>query len=160
MRSVYLPSCVTHSASATIATRNTADKYRICVLRARIYARAICSEKAFVCISCISQRKDYEIRPYLAMSGSKCQMYRQLFNVRFPSDVHKRVVATQKIREAVRAEAKKLEDEFKAREAQKSMVDKYIECRAKLWKMQELINDYKRTRHAPDLPTQLVFPFY
>ena len=108
----------------------------------------------------MGQRKDYEVRPYMAMSGSKCQMYRSLFNVRFPGDVHIRVVAEQKRNEAARAETKKLEDEFDARESAKSMVDRYIECRAKLWKLQELINDYKRTHHSPDLPTQLVFPFY
>ena len=94
------------------------------------------------------------------MSGSKCQMYRELFNIRFPSDVHKKVVATQKLREAARVEEKKLEDAFKAREAAKSMVDRYIECREKLWKLQELVNDAKRTHNTTILPAQPVFPFY
>ena len=122
--------------------------------------RPTCNEKVFVCISCIARRKDYEVRPYMAMSGSKCQMYRSLFNVRFPGDVHIRVVAEQKRNEAARAETKKLENEFHAREAAKSMCDRYIECRAKLWKLQELVNTYKQSHHAPDLPAQLVFPFY
>ena len=122
--------------------------------------RTSCSEKAFVCIHCIGLRKDYEIRPYIAMSGSKCQMYRQLFNVRLPSDVHKRVLETQKIRETARAEAKKLEDKFHAIEAEKSMVDRYIECREKLWKLQELVNEAKRTHNTTILPAQPVFPYY
>ena len=122
--------------------------------------RPTCNEKVFICLLCISQRKDYEVQQYMAMSGSKCQMYRQLFNVRFPSDVHKYVVAEQKRNEAARAEKKKLEDEFNAREAAKSMCDRYIECRAKLWKLQELINTYKQSHHAPDLPAQPVFPLY
>ena len=77
--------------------------------------RTSCSEKAVVCMHCRILYKDYEIRPYLAMSGTKCQMYRALFNIRFPSDVHIRVVAEQKRNEAARAETKKLEDKFHAR---------------------------------------------
>ena len=122
--------------------------------------RTTCSEKAFVCFYYLAQRKDYEIRPYLAMSGSKCQMYRSLFNVRFPSDVHIHVVATQKRNEAARAKTKHLEDEFKAREAAKSMVDRYIECRTKLWALQELVNEAMRTHSTTNLSMQPVFPFY
>ena len=122
--------------------------------------RTTCSEKVFICFYCLGTRKDYEVRPYMMMSGSKCQMYRSLFNVRFPSDVHVRVVAEQKRNEAARAEAKKLEAEFNAREAAKSMCDRYIECRAKLWKLQELVNEAKRTHTTINLPAQPVFPYY
>ena len=122
--------------------------------------RPICSEKAFVCISCISQRKDYEIRPYIAMSGLKCQMYRSLFNVRFPSDVHIRVLESRKRQEAARAKTKQLEDEFNTRESAKSMVDRYIECRTKLWALQELVNEAMRTHSTTNLSMQPVFPFY
>ena len=94
------------------------------------------------------------------MSGSKCQMYRSLFNIRFPSEVHIRVVADQKRNEAAQAETKKLVDEFNAREAEKSMVDRYIECRAKLWKLQELVNEAMRTHSTTNLSMQPVFPMY
>jgi hypothetical protein len=118
-----------------------------------------------VCTNCINaDYKNFTLAT--SQNMEKSQLYAAWHKVRFPSEIEHNYQARLKreaadpVRQAALAEKKRLEDEFYKIENAKPWAQQATEMRSKLWKLQELVNEAKRTHSTANLPAQPMFPYY
>jgi len=157
-----------------MAQPSDAYEPKICIVcsgRNTRISSIICKNCMRVCLhckemTCSSDRKNFckacmHLYPNMEYDNTmKGVLYREWHHSIYPSDVHHEHLAHVKQAVAKRAEEKKKEDEFLAKEAEKSLLALVIELRNKLWDANRDINKYKETHYAPDLAERPKFPYY
>ena len=106
------------------------------------------NEKSLVCFSCMVRLPEHKTRALALSQTPKHIMYRELFCIKFPSELHYQSVKSDKRRAAAEQVKKDKENTFLATEDAKPKDQQNQELRAKLYEANKLLD---RARYALQL---------